>query len=133
MITNVINRGVAQVVERYFREVEAASSSLVTPMQSLHEDAGFFPFDRKSHFLSKEKNMDVYSRASNRRLLGKCCLMATAFGARVGLGAHFLLEKKFVFFTVQAKQYTNSVLGRFFERKGGNESIIHWEQSYLLQ
>jgi len=102
-------------------------------MQSLHEDAGFFPFDRKSHFLSKEKNMDAYSRASNRRLLGKCCLMATAFGARVGLGAHFLLEKKFVFFTVQAKQYTNSVLGRFFERKGGNESIIHWEQSYLLQ
>ena len=41
--------------------------------------------------------MDAYSRASNRRLLGKCCLMATAFGARVGLGAHFLLEKKFVF------------------------------------
>lgn len=26
-------RGVAQVVERYFREVEAASSSLVTPIQ----------------------------------------------------------------------------------------------------
>ena len=26
-------RGVAQVVERYFREVEAASSSLVTPMK----------------------------------------------------------------------------------------------------
>ena len=25
-------RGVAQVVERYFREVEAASSSLVTPI-----------------------------------------------------------------------------------------------------
>ena len=26
-------RGVAQVVERYFREVEAASSSLVTPIE----------------------------------------------------------------------------------------------------
>lgn len=26
-------RGVAQVVERYFREVEAASSSLVTPIK----------------------------------------------------------------------------------------------------
>ncbi len=27
-------RGVAQVVERYFREVEAASSSLVTPIEN---------------------------------------------------------------------------------------------------
>ena len=29
----IASRGVAQVVERYFREVEAASSSLVTPTQ----------------------------------------------------------------------------------------------------
>ena len=97
MITNVINRGVAQVVERYFREVEAASSSLVTPMQSLHEDAGFFHLIGNFISYRMKKDMDAYSRASNRRLLGKCCLMATAFGARVGLGAHFLLEKKFVF------------------------------------
>ncbi len=30
-------RGVAQVVERYFREVEAASSSLVTPSPVNHK------------------------------------------------------------------------------------------------
>ena len=32
-IIALVIRGVAQVVERYFREVEAASSSLVTPMK----------------------------------------------------------------------------------------------------
>ena len=31
----LVLRGVAQVVERYFREVEAASSSLVTPTEGL--------------------------------------------------------------------------------------------------
>ena len=67
MITNVINRGVAQVVERYFREVEAASASLVTPMQSLHEDAGFFPFDRKFHLLSNEKKHGcVFAREQSK-------------------------------------------------------------------
>ena len=35
-------RGVAQVVERYFREVEAASSSLVTPMEKAWFLPGFF-------------------------------------------------------------------------------------------
>lgn len=41
-------RGVAQVVERYFREVEAASSSLVTPILKNSDNhqmwwlAGFF-------------------------------------------------------------------------------------------
>ena len=34
-IIAIVFRGVAQVVERYFREVEAASSSLVTPMKNL--------------------------------------------------------------------------------------------------
>ncbi len=34
-------RGVAQVVERYFREVEAASSSLVTPIQKYLIITGF--------------------------------------------------------------------------------------------
>ncbi len=35
-------RGVAQVVERYFREVEAASSSLVTPMiTGVHNRVGY--------------------------------------------------------------------------------------------
>ena len=133
MITNVINRGVAQVVERYFREVEAASSSLVTPMQSLHEDAGFFHLIGNFISYRMKKDMDAYSRASNRRLLGKCCLMATAFGARVGLGAHFLLEKKFVFLLYRQNGIRILCWGVFFERKGGNESIIHWEQSYLLQ
>ncbi len=33
-------RGVAQVVERYFREVEAASSSLVTPIWENPLNAG---------------------------------------------------------------------------------------------
>ena len=40
-------RGVAQVVERYFREVEAASSSLVTPIgeSAIIVIAGsFFPY-----------------------------------------------------------------------------------------
>ena len=34
-IIQLVLRGVAQVVERYFREVEAASSSLVTPTEGL--------------------------------------------------------------------------------------------------
>ena len=34
-------RGVAQVVERYFREVEAASSSLVTPIEKYLIITGF--------------------------------------------------------------------------------------------
>ena len=34
----LVLRGVAQVVERYFREVEAASSSLVTPIKKVRND-----------------------------------------------------------------------------------------------
>ncbi len=44
-------RGVAQVVERYFREVEAASSSLVTPIMRNLESMGlsrFFYVQRQS-------------------------------------------------------------------------------------
>ncbi len=37
-------RGVAQVVERYFREVEAASSSLVTPIIKNLESMGLSRF-----------------------------------------------------------------------------------------
>ena len=37
-------RGVAQVVERYFREVEAASSSLVTPIIKNLESMNFQGF-----------------------------------------------------------------------------------------
>ncbi len=37
-------RGVAQVVERYFREVEAASSSLVTPIMGNLESMGLSRF-----------------------------------------------------------------------------------------
>ena len=39
-------RDVAQVVERYFREVEAASSSLVIPMKKTLFLQGFFIFQK---------------------------------------------------------------------------------------
>ena len=40
-IISIAFRGVAQVVERYFREVEAASSSLVTPIEKYLIITGF--------------------------------------------------------------------------------------------
>ena len=51
-------RGVAQVVERYFREVEAASSSLVTPMEKAWYLLGFFVF--VLHFVLHSIKVFIY-------------------------------------------------------------------------
>ena len=45
-------RGVAQVVERYFREVEAASSSLVTPIKEKILESLIFEGFAVSFFVS---------------------------------------------------------------------------------
>ncbi len=49
-------RGVAQVVERYFREVEAASSSLVTPIKEKILESLILRFFAVSFFVLGIKN-----------------------------------------------------------------------------
>ncbi len=67
-------RGVAQVVERYFREVEAASSSLVTPtgentvnakVYSVFSWLFLIEFDRTESLMKRLKECGVYVAASN--------------------------------------------------------------------
>ena len=113
MITNVINRGVAQVVERYFREVEAASSSLVTPMQSLHEDAGFFIMIGNFISYRMKKDMDAHSRGQSK-IAGQMLPDGNRVWRESGPWCTLFIREEIRFFTVQEKQYTNSVLGRFF-------------------
>ena len=139
-IIQLVLRGVAQVVERYFREVEAASSSLVTPTQqtvrtSMVLTVFCYGDEENDHRTWANEHLTTTNQSEIRKAY-LISVMATRKMIFAG-ECHMINKENFhVFNYVKKEEYTASMDGmRYMLKKkdtdeGAKLEVIIWPQPY---